>query len=157
MIFVVFLVMMLLLKLQSTTMGSASPSVVTPIEFVSTAFGPSIASVNIYNFVLATYIEKREVEVSCTGPGQRLLTFGGDYSWSFPLSNWGNEDVICAFDWGFKFQQFVVWVDPRDMLSHQPFKPCLHCVWDIRREGFFVSELGETPDNRVVYKWLTNI
>jgi hypothetical protein len=42
-------------------------------------------------------------------------------------------------------------VDPDAVFTRVPFRPCVHCVWDVGREGFYVNEYGEQEGNVLVY------
>ena len=101
----------------------------------------SPASVNIYNF-----IDKGEIlEVYCGRFPGKVVNYGEHFGWGFSPSVWGTTRYSCGFQWGRKVQLFVVWVDD-DIIIPVPFRPCVHCVWRVGREGFYLAQNGKAPE-----------
>ena len=134
-LFVTFLgVFLVLLQMQAATVTSTR-----------------VGSVDIYNLMLG-----EEIQVNCKALGQKTLTYGERYGFRFRPSMWGDTTYTCGFRWGAKSQRFVVWMDPDAVdTRREPFRPCVHCVWYVGRDGFYVSESGEQFSSVVVFKWLT--
>lgn len=122
--------LLFLLKMESATVAFASP-----------------ASLNIYNI-----IDSETIQVRCEGYPEKALRFGEFCGWGFSTSQWGTTKWTCFFRWGSHIQYFVTWID-KSAKAGLPWEPCMHCVWLVQRDGFYLYNESGAKQTVFVYPW----
>ena len=108
------------------------------------------ADVNMWNDM-----EGETIQVYCGAHSwrERKLQFGQHYGWSFEPGKGGTNRWMCGFKWGSKVQQFLVWGDTGMSITAPESRPCLHCEWYVKKQGFYLLSNGIEP--AVLYhEWL---
>jgi len=98
----------------------------------------SPATVNIYNQVGGT------IRLHCKSKdddlGEHTLLDGQHFGWGFTPNFWGTTLYYCDFVWGAKTAEGVVVYDDGSTKLE-----CTHCVWQVHKDGFWVTEDGVVP------------
>ena len=112
--------------------------VVVVMESSGMAMG-SVADVNIYNLVgeaIKLHCKSRDDDF-----GDKVLQDHQHVGWGFTPNFWGTTVYSCSFAWRGKMQYLDVW---NGKCVH--CVPCVrHCVWQVRKDGFWGTEDGHTP------------
>jgi hypothetical protein len=107
----------------------------------ATTASASKADVNIFNEV------GQPIRLHCHSGnndlGEHELLPGGKYGWGFSPNYFKNTLYWCRFGWGSHTPILDVWKD--EGVLGQRTRPCTHCEWHVRPDGFYRSEAGKTP------------
>jgi len=119
----------------------AAVAVVVLLAAAATTASASKADVNIFNEVGQPF------ELHCqsgdTDLGIHELFPGGKYGWGFAPNYLRNTLYWCHFGWGNHQPRIDVWKDTGAL--GQKSRPCKHCEWHVRPDGFYRSEAGKPP------------
>ncbi|KAG0553540.1 hypothetical protein M758_12G019400 [Ceratodon purpureus] len=118
------------------------------MEYSATIASASPADVNIWNQV------GEWIQIHCQSGDRDLkemtLVAGQTFGWGFTPNIWGTTLFHCSFRWGTRHQHFDVWTDHG--WDGTKRRPCKHCEWRVRPDGFYRNSVGQPPV--LVHPWL---
>lgn len=101
----------------------------------------SKADVNIFNDVGETIV--LHCKSGDTDLGEHHVAAGGKYGWGFSPNYLRNTLYWCSFGWRNQAPVFAVWTD--EGVLQQRSRPCTHCEWRVRADGFYRNDAGKPP------------